>query len=64
MKKRHLQKLVLVSVFLLMAFNAPLLLLFNVSDEFLGFPVVLFYVFSIWFASALISFTIIRKYNE
>jgi len=64
MKKRHLQKLILVSLFLLMAFNIPLLLLFNSADEFLGFPVILFYVFSIWLVSAAVSFIIIKKYNE
>jgi len=47
-----------------MAFNIPLLLLFNSADEFLGFPVILFYVFSIWLVSAAVSFIIIKKYNE
>ncbi|HOZ74027.1 MAG TPA: hypothetical protein PLS51_09245 [Flavobacterium sp.] len=64
MKKRHLQKLILMSLILLMAFNLPLLLLFNSAEEFLGFPVILFYVFSIWLASAVVSFIIITKYNE
>jgi len=64
MKKRHLQKLILVSLILLMAFNLPLLLLFNSAEEFLGFPVILFYVFSIWLTSAVVSFIIITKYNE
>lgn len=64
MKKRHLQKLIFVSLFLLMAFNLPLLLLFNSAEEFLGFPVILFYVFTVWLASAVVSFILIKKYNE
>lgn len=47
-----------------MAFNLPLLLLFNSAEEFLGFPVILFYVFSVWFVSAVVSFILIKKYNE
>jgi hypothetical protein len=53
-----------MSLILLMAFNLPLLLLFNSAEEFLGFPVILFYVFTIWLASAVVSFIIITKYNE
>jgi len=64
MKKRHIQKLLLLSLFLLMAFNIPLLLLFNAVQSVFGIPVILFYVFSVWLASALISFIIFKKYNE
>jgi len=64
MKKRHLQKLILISLFLLMAFNLPLLLLFNSSEEVFGFPIILFYVFTVWLASAVVSFIIFKKYNE
>lgn len=47
-----------------MAFNIPLLLLFNAAQSVFGIPVILFYVFSVWLASALISFIIFKKYNE
>ncbi|WP_298223265.1 hypothetical protein [Flavobacterium sp.] len=64
MKKRHIQKLLLLSLFLLIAFNIPILLLFNSAQAVFGIPVILFYVFSVWLASALISFLIFKKYNE
>jgi hypothetical protein len=64
MKKRHEQKLVILSLMLLMAFNIPLLLLFDSSRPVLGIPVVYIYFFSVWVASVLLTFYIIRKYYE
>ncbi|RYZ20019.1 MAG: hypothetical protein EOO10_23670 [Chitinophagaceae bacterium] len=64
MKKRHVQKLLLLSLFLMFAFNIPLLLLFNSSDELLGLPLIYVYFFSLWLASLIISFLIFRFYDE
>jgi hypothetical protein len=47
MKKRHQQKLIVLSIGLLIAFNLPILLLFDSSVPFLGFPVIYIYIFSI-----------------
>jgi hypothetical protein len=64
MKKRHEQKLVILSMILLGCFNLPLILLFESSDACLGFPVIYIYIFSIWLLSILVSFLIIRTYVE
>lgn len=64
MKKRHEQKLVILSMLLLLALNMPLLLLFDSSEPLLGFPIVYIYVFSIWLFSIGITYLIIKRYYE
>lgn len=64
MKKRHLQKLMLISVILLMALNMPLVLLFNSAGPVMGIPAILFYVFLVWGVSAIVSLIIIKRYGE
>lgn len=64
MKKRHQQKLVIVSMLLLIGFNMPIVLLFDSADNLLGFPVVYIYFFSIWLLSILLSLLIVKRYNE
>jgi len=64
MKKRHEQKLILLSAGLLIAFSIPISLLFNSEKEVLGFPRILVYIFFIWMVSIVISFFIVKKYDE
>lgn len=64
MKKRHQQKLVIVSMILLVGLNMPIVLLFDSAENVLGFPVIYIYFFSIWLFSILLSFTIVKRYNE
>jgi hypothetical protein len=64
MKKRHLQKLVIVSIVLLIGLNLPILLLFDSSQNVLGFPAIYIYFFSIWLLSILVSLLIVKRYNE
>jgi hypothetical protein len=64
MKKRHIQKFVILSLLLWMAFNFPILLLFNSADAILGIPIIYFYIFSVWTLSIIVSFIFIKKYNE
>lgn len=64
MKKRHEQKLIIISFGLLIAFNIPILLLFNSEKEIFGFPTTLVYLFTICLVSIAISFAIIKKYDE
>ncbi|RXP52272.1 hypothetical protein EC396_11500 [Lutibacter sp. HS1-25] len=55
MKKRHQQKLIVISFILVCLFNIPIVLLFSKSGSIFGFPVLYFYIFfvklnnSIWF---------------
>ena len=64
MKKRHEQKLILLSFGLMVLFSAPIILLFNSAKELFGFPVIYIYIFGVWFLSVLMSFFIIKKYDE
>lgn len=64
MKKRHQQKLVIIALVLLLAFNMPLLLLFDSAAPFMGFPVIYIYIFSVWIFSILFSFLVVSIYNE
>lgn len=64
MKKRHQQKLIVLSILLLCLFNVPILLIFNNSTTFIGFPVLYFYIFFVWIASIVVSYFILKKYYE
>jgi len=64
MKKRHEQKLIILSIGLLIAFSIPVSLLFNSDSEVFGYPMMLIYIFAVWMLSIIISFVIVKKYNE
>ncbi len=64
MKKRHEQKLIILSLFLGVALNLPLILATDSSRHLGGLPVVYVYVFSIWLLSVLLTFLIVKKYDE
>ncbi|KNB60186.1 MULTISPECIES: hypothetical protein [Chryseobacterium] len=64
MKKRHEQKLIILSIGLLIAFSIPVSMLFNNETEILGYPRLLVYIFSVWMISIMISFFIVKKYDE
>ncbi|KEY19854.1 hypothetical protein [Kaistella antarctica] len=64
MKKRHQQKLVILSIALFILFNAPVLLLFNSSQNLIGLPIIYAYIFLVWAASCITSFIIFKKFDE
>ncbi len=64
MKKRHQQKLIILSIALFILFNAPVLLLFNSSQKLIGLPIIYGYIFFVWAASCLTSFIIFKKFHE
>lgn len=64
MKERHEQKLIILSIGLLIAFSIPISLLFNSEKEVFGYPKILIYIFVIWMISIIISFVIVKKYDE
>lgn len=64
MKKRHEQKLVILTIALFLLFNVPLVLIFDRSDSVLGFPIFYFSIFSIWLASIIISYIVLKKNYE
>ena len=64
MKKRHQQKLVVLSLLLLLVLNLPIVLLFDSADNVLGLPVIYIYIFSVWLFSVLMSFIVVQRYYE
>jgi len=64
MRKRHEQKLLILAILLLMAFNMPLMLLFDSADAVGGIPLIYVYFFSVWTLSILISVFVIKRYYE
>jgi len=64
MKKRHEQKLVILSMLSLMALNIPLLLLFDSAKPLFGLPIIYIYFFSVCLFSIGVTFIILKKYNE
>ena len=64
MKKRHEQKLVILSLALLALFNMPFILMWEKTNEVLGFPVIYIYIFSVWMLSVFVSVFIIQRYGQ
>lgn len=64
MKKRHQQKLVIVSMVLLICLNMPIVLLFDSCKNVFGFPSSYIFIFSAWLLSILVSLYIMIRYNE
>lgn len=64
MKKRHEQKLIILSIGLMMAFSIPISLLFNSEKNVFGYPMILVYLFVVWIISIIISFVIVKRYDE
>ncbi|WP_431609095.1 hypothetical protein [Chryseobacterium sp. 'Rf worker isolate 10'] len=64
MKKRHEQKLIILSIGLMIAFSIPISLLFNSDKEALGYPTILIYLFAVWMISIVISFVIVKRHDE
>lgn len=64
MKKRHEQKLIVLSITLFFLFNVPFILIFNVEGAVLGIPVFYFSIFSIWLLSIVVSAIVLNRYYE
>jgi hypothetical protein len=64
MKKRHEQKLIILSFGLMILFSAPIILLFNSEKAVFGLPMLYVYIFGVGFLSVVASFIIFKKYDE
>ncbi|WP_273272895.1 hypothetical protein [Maribacter polysiphoniae] len=64
MKKRHEQKLIILSIGMLLLFNIPLLWVFNIDGALFGIPYFYFYLFSVWLISIIISYIILNRFYE
>lgn len=64
MKKRHEQKLVVLSIALIALFNIPLVMIFSQDGNILGFPTLYFFIFLVWTVAIGISYIILSRYHE
>jgi len=64
MKKRHEQKLIVLSIALFLMFNVPFALIFNFEGAILGIPTFYFFVFFIWLLSIIISGIVLKRHYE
>lgn len=64
MKKRHQQKLIVLTFVLLIALNLPIVLLFDSIKEVFGLPAIYIYIFSVWSISIFTSLLIVSRYYE
>lgn len=62
MKKRHQQKMIVLSIVLLLVFNVPFILVFNKLGDLFGFPIFYFSVFAIWILSIFSSGTTLYRH--
>lgn len=64
MKKRHEQKLIVLSIALFFIFNIPFVLIFNFEGAILGIPTFYYSIFSIWLLSIIISYIVLNRHYE
>lgn len=64
MKKRHEQKLVVLSIVFMIVINIPMVLMFNRTDAVFGIPIFYFSMFVIWMISIVMSFYILKRFYE
>lgn len=64
MKKKHEQKLIVLSIVLFFLLNIPLVFIFNGETTILGYPILYFSIFFIWLLTIIISFYILNQYYE
>lgn len=64
MKKRHEQKLIVLSISLFLALNIPFVLIFNFEGAILGIPTFYFSIFTIWLLAIIISAIVLHKHYE
>ena len=64
MKKRHEQKLVVLSIALLLVFNIPFVLIFNFEGAIFGIQTLYFSLFTFWMISIVISYIVLKRHYE
>lgn len=64
LKKRHEQKLVILALALLVAFNIPMVYIFDIDTAIFGIPVLYAFIFFIWLLAIVISYIILNRHYE
>jgi hypothetical protein len=63
MKKRHTQKLVILSIGLVLFLNIPIVYIFNKNVAIMGVPLLYAYIFFVWLVSVVITYTVITRHD-
>ncbi|MEO2052399.1 MAG: hypothetical protein ABGX00_11600 [Allomuricauda sp.] len=64
MKKRHQQKLIVISIVLFFLWNVPFITIFDGDTQFMGFPVLYVFLFLTWLVAIILAYIILRKFYE
>jgi hypothetical protein len=64
MKKRHQQKLILVSIVLFFLWNVPFVTLFDSDGHFFGFPKFYVFIFLSWLIAIVLAYIILKRFYE
>ncbi|MAU15716.1 MAG: hypothetical protein CMH46_09275 [Muricauda sp.] len=64
MKKRHQQKLILVSIVLFFLWNVPFVTLFDGDTQIFGFPIFYVFIFLSWLFSIVLAYIILKRFYE
>ncbi len=64
MKKRHQQKLVLLSMLLFFVWNVPFISIFDGSSHLFGFPIFFIFIFVSWGLSVVVAYFILKRHYE
>ncbi|MHA7844328.1 MAG: hypothetical protein ACX93I_13495 [Winogradskyella sp.] len=64
MKKRHEQKLIILSITALVVLNVPFLLIFNHDGHIFGIPTFYVSIFLIWLFVILVSYIVLKRHYE
>ncbi|MBV7268014.1 hypothetical protein [Winogradskyella luteola] len=64
MKKRHEQKLIILSIVAFIVMNIPFLLVFNTEGAVFGIPTLYFSIFGIWLVVIIISYVVLKRHYE
>jgi hypothetical protein len=64
MKKRHEQKLIILSITVFIFLNMPFLFILDGDGAVFGIPKLYFSIFSIWFLSIVVSYIVLKRHYE
>lgn len=64
MKKRHEQKLIILSLVTFVILNFPFVFIFNNEGHLFGFPIFYLSVFCIWLAVVIVSYVVLKRFYE
>ena len=64
MKKRHQQKLVVLSIVLFLLWNVPFVTVFDADFQLFGFPAFYLLIFVTWAVAIIVAYIILNRFYE